>query len=937
MIFLLQNKAMKHTSLYLIILIGLFAGIANPHTVRAQHTFHSTSLSDALIQLDESSKRYDINFVYDELEDFTVSKTIKKGRSLPDAVREVCGFYPVKVRVKGRDIFVECIKKDRTKLTGRLVDSERQPVAYANITLFHPFDSTYIGGGVSNEAGDFVIPCGEEKAKVRISCIGFKTIERTMPISHVGTIRMQMENNYLSNVTINGRLPILRNEVDRLQYIVANDQFAKGQNALELLYRVPMVTMMNGHASILGKGDAGFMFNGRVTILDEETIRQRLWSMQAEDIERIEVISNPSGRHQMDAAGGYINIVTYSGQLLGWRGDITGQIGKSEDWSEQLSATASYASKKLDMTLGADIERKTDCLDELTNYTKMDSQKMMISDNHQELTDKNFGANATLRFMPTKNLELGAMASFRHQRSNMDITDITTNKGTKYSEGSQRPTSPAKTLNLTAYCDWTLDSLGKLLSLTYNQYREDNANSFVVSTSIPSGGYYKSRCLSDGKYYIQSLKLDATLPFPFATIETGAAYTHIHNESNVEDKRILMGFPRSWSTDYDYQEKTSAFYLNLSKSFGGKFTAKAGIRYEQTHLKGFDRMVVPVTNLTYNPYTLNGAGVDDRNNRDYSKFLPSILLSYRLAERHLLNLSWSMGISRPNFYDLNPFEVYSSSTTIKTGNPSLLPSTSNNVELSYSNGLGLNAIVYYHHGDDMIDWITAFHDEVFTTHDSYVTDDRNYQVAFERETRPLNCYKNDRAGLYLRWQHQFSRQFSIAAEGNLYYYHAQSDIDVSKFLVSHIDYMGPDKVYHEYKIHMPDINGWGKQVAVSADLFLNHQHTLLLNARYDHCFSEYKGLTTFDSYGYFNFALRYSMLKDRLKLSLVARDPFNQHILNASRFYQILLYDLSEYSHQNPHTQRISLTLTYSLGGKSVRHIKRDTKDTESQRAEKQQ
>ena len=268
---------------------------------------------------------------------------------------------PVKVRVKGRDIFVECIKKDRTKLTGRLVDSERQPVAYANITLFHPFDSTYIGGGVSNEAGDFVIPCGEEKAKVRISCIGFKTIERTMPISHVGTIRMQMENNYLSNVTINGRL------------------------ALELLYRVPMVTMMNGHASILGKGDAGFMFNGRVTMLDEETIRQRLWSMQAEDIERIEVISNPSGRHQMDAAGGYINIVTYSGQLLGWRGDITGQIGKSEDWSEQLSATASYASKKLDMTLGADIERKTDCLDELTNYTKMDSQKMMISDNHQEL------------------------------------------------------------------------------------------------------------------------------------------------------------------------------------------------------------------------------------------------------------------------------------------------------------------------------------------------------------------------------------------------------------------------------------------------------------------------------------------------------------------------------------------------------------------------
>ena len=174
---------------------------------QAQHTFKSTSLSDALIELDQSSRHYDISFVYDELEDFTVSKTIKRGRSLPDAVREVCGFYPVRVSVKGRDILVECIQKDRTKLIGRLVGPDRQPVAYANITLFNPSDSSYTGGGVSNEAGDFVIPCGAERARVRISCVGFKTIEREMPIKDAGTIRMQMENNYLDNVTVSGRMP----------------------------------------------------------------------------------------------------------------------------------------------------------------------------------------------------------------------------------------------------------------------------------------------------------------------------------------------------------------------------------------------------------------------------------------------------------------------------------------------------------------------------------------------------------------------------------------------------------------------------------------------------------------------------------------------------------------------------------------------------------
>ena len=94
-------------------------------TAWAQHVFKSTSLSDALIQLDQSSKHYDVSFVYDELEDFTVTKTIKRGLSLPDAVREVCGFYPVRVSVKGHDILVECIQKDRTKLTGHLVGPDR--------------------------------------------------------------------------------------------------------------------------------------------------------------------------------------------------------------------------------------------------------------------------------------------------------------------------------------------------------------------------------------------------------------------------------------------------------------------------------------------------------------------------------------------------------------------------------------------------------------------------------------------------------------------------------------------------------------------------------------------------------------------------------------------------------------------------------------------
>lgn len=910
-------------------------------TVRAQHIFRGTSLSEALIALDQTSKRYDIAFVYDELEDFTVTKTIKKGRSLPDAVREVCGFYPVRVTVQKHEIFVECIQKDRTKLVGRLVDNERQPIAYANITLFHPSDSTYIGGGVSNEAGDFVIPCGADKAMVRISCVGFKTIERVMPIAHAGTIHMQMENIYLNNVTVGGHFQIIRNEAGRLQYIVANDQFAKGQTALDLLTRVPMVTVTNDYASILGKGEANFMLNGRVIAMSNEVIRQKLWSMRAEDIERIEVISNPSGRYQTDAGAGYINIVLNRDQTLGLRGDLTGLVTNNGEWSEKTNGSVSYASRLFDITLSAEGEWSKELEDLSTRYEF--SRKDRISNNHQEARDQNFSTDLILRYLPSRQVELGAMSSFKIQKPYLDLTNETEYVGITHSVGEQYPRTPARTFNLTAYCDWRLDSLGKQLSLTFNIFRKDDDNTFNISTSIPSGSdmlldsYYKARCMSQGKYDIKSFKLDGTLPWPFATIEAGFAYTMIQNEANVSDKRLFLGFPRSWSTDYSYEERTKAVYLTVSKTFFQQLTARGGVRFERTALHGLDRMKVPVTNLTYNPYNIATGdevtlGYKSKNNRIYSQVLPSLYLNYRFHERRQLSLNWAMNISRPNFYDLNPFEVYYTATSIKTGNPSLLPSTHNNVELSYTNGQGLQMVAYYHHGHDLIDWITAFNPAVYKQNalygqsgdDSY----QYYQVEYEQESKPLNCYDNDRLGLYLRYQHQFADWLNFYVEGEAYYYKASTDFDANSFLTSRLS------DYESHPIGMPDLDGWGSRLALSADAFLNPSHTLMLSAGYHHKFSDYVGLTKYDAYGFFDFALRWSLLKDHLKLSLVAHDPFRQQIMDATRRYNSQLF--TEYSHQNPHAQSISLAATWSFGGKTVRRAHRDTKDTESQRTEKQ-
>ena len=119
---------------------------------RISRTYQDQSLSEVLKDLNDASSRYEVSFIYNELEDFRVTTTLHRS-TLPNAVRQVVGFYPMRVTETDSVITVECIHKTERHLTGTIIDENRQPVPYANIYLLHPSDSTVIGGGVSNEAG----------------------------------------------------------------------------------------------------------------------------------------------------------------------------------------------------------------------------------------------------------------------------------------------------------------------------------------------------------------------------------------------------------------------------------------------------------------------------------------------------------------------------------------------------------------------------------------------------------------------------------------------------------------------------------------------------------------------------------------------------------------------------------------------------------------
>jgi len=192
------------------LIIALLLTVSTQAQKRISHEYNNVSLSDALRQLAEQQTGYTIYFLYNELEDFRITTNVKN-KHLPEAIQQMIGFYPIRVTTStdedGRKIFVECTHKTARRLTGTIIDEQGQPIAYANVAILNPADSTLLSGGVSNESGYFAIPYEQDKVLARISYVGYKTIYKICSQSELGVIRLQVDNYALKGVTVKGSIP----------------------------------------------------------------------------------------------------------------------------------------------------------------------------------------------------------------------------------------------------------------------------------------------------------------------------------------------------------------------------------------------------------------------------------------------------------------------------------------------------------------------------------------------------------------------------------------------------------------------------------------------------------------------------------------------------------------------------------------------------------
>ena len=302
---------------------------------RLTKSYTEASLSDVLIDLNKSQHDKRISFIYNELEDFTVTTGFRNS-TVDNAVREVVGFYPMKITLNDSLITVECIQKEAQKVIGRVIDEQGQPVEFANVALLNITDSTFINGGVTNQNGDFVIPCRPGRMLIRVTFVGYKTHYQPCTVGEVGNIRLKKDAIVLQNVVVKSEIPQYKMVQGGMAVEVQHSILHDVGSADELLSMLPMIQGRDGKFEVLAKGEPEIYINNK-KVRDGVELKQ----LRSMDIKNVEIITAPGAKYNAEV-NAVIRIKTLKPQGDGFSLMVTSQTWKNNKWNNYDDLTLKY-------------------------------------------------------------------------------------------------------------------------------------------------------------------------------------------------------------------------------------------------------------------------------------------------------------------------------------------------------------------------------------------------------------------------------------------------------------------------------------------------------------------------------------------------------------------------------------------------------------------
>ena len=592
------------------------------------------------------------------------------------------------------------------------VKSNQVPVESVLVSLLKSTDSSLVKTSLSDKNGLFAF----EKVAVgnyfiSANLVGYQKVF-SQSILFIGNGNIQLPdlqlvstNKQLAEVTVNSKKPLVQQLTDRMVINVDASPTNVGANALEVLEKSPGITVdKDGNISLKGKEGVMVYMDGRPSYLSGQDLANLLRNMQANQLDQIEIMTNPPAKYDAAGKAGIINIKTKKNKVFGFNGSVTIGYGQGVYSRNNQSVNLNYRKNKINVfgNIGHNDRESFQNLSINRSFIDNSSKKIIslfeqntIMRNSNSSYNGKIGADyfvdkkTTIGIVvngfinPNEQLSEGNINIFNASHSLQSNTKAISNSNNKW-----------KNIGSNFNIRRLLDTVGREITFDadYLKYNSSNnqalSNAYFNQSGIPTVKPDTLLGYLPQSINIYSAKIDYTHPLKKgAKLEAGLKSSYVTTDANALYDSLISGKRVNdigRSNHFIYKENINAAYINFSKPFNEKFSMQLGLRAEHTHARGNQI----TTNIQF-----------DRN---YIQFFPTAYFQYNLNKSNSFVINYGKRIRRPDYESLNPFVEFLDKYTFQQGNPYLVPEFSHNIELSHTFKGFLTTTLNYTNTTDII-------------------------------------------------------------------------------------------------------------------------------------------------------------------------------------------------------------------------------------------
>ncbi|MEM9547276.1 MAG: TonB-dependent receptor [Bacteroidota bacterium] len=774
-------------------------------------------------------------------------------------------------------------------INGILQDQESAPVMFSNVVLYSAADSAMVKVESSNEDGKFSFQNIESGNYYLISSyVGFNDfVSQEIALADspidLGVLEMITSSVQLETAVVKARRALVEVKPDRTVFNVEGTINSAGDNALELLRKAPGVLVdNNNNISVLSRAGVLIYVDGKRLPLSGDDLTAYLNSLPAEQIDRMDIITNPGAKYEAEGNAGIIDIRMKRDKRHGMNGSLSSTISQGQLMQGNISSMGNYRNKLLNSfgTLGYNGGTRFNKMNFLNNQNGLQTRDANYSETETDGINYRWGTD----FFVGKNHTIGFLVSGQNVSSS-DISDNSTEisllsnptniDSVLIANNSSSTERDQSTFNLNYAFDNKKSSLN--FDLDYGRYLNDSRyiqpNRYFDATRTEFLSEVLTEYDTPVDIDIYSAKLDYESDFAGGKLGLGTKFTKVDTDNTflfyniVDEQRVL---DERTSNEFFYDENVYAGYANYRGQLNEKLNFSAGLRVEVTDAVG--DLVAFLPELQEDPVDL-----------EYTNFFPSAGLTYNLAYNKTLSLNYGRRINRPDYNVLNPFTVQLNELSFQKGNEKLNPEIVNNIELGYTYNFRYNFKLSYSRTTDQITRLIAPDDEDpragFITW-ANLADQTIYGLNI---SAPFGV--NDWWNVYMNVSASYLDNQADYGDGAI--------VDVQAFTYN---------TYQQHTFTLPggftgEISGWFSGPGVWGGVF-----------EYDASYS-------------LNFGLQKKFFNDAMNVKLAANDVTYQTGWSGFSEFDGLL----GFGNGNWDSRRVALSMSYNFGNSNVKSRRRST------------